>query len=290
MTQTFIAILLVILSAQAMPDLVRLRRFVWLRDAMHGSLDANAHPALARRLLLPALMLIVTALVQSLLHDHWFGLLEFAFMVLALFACWGPRELDTDIDAILKATDSDRRAVAAQALQADRTAEMLPFTAPALVEASFIAALSRHFGVLFWFVVAGPTGAVAYRLVQLLARSPAFRDVLGGQHEILERAARVMDWAPAHGLALTVALVSDFDAVVRSWRDYHAAHGEGYFSLDLGFLAVVARAGVDADVAAEDGLAGDPLAALSDARVVLRRVMLAWLAVIAVIVIGGWAG
>ncbi|MEO8010935.1 MAG: beta-lactamase induction protein, partial [Dokdonella sp.] len=102
--------------------------------------------------------------------------------------------------------------------------------------------------------------------------------------------ARVMDWAPAHGLALSVALVSDFDAVVRSWRDYHAAHGEGYFSLDLGFLAVIARAGVDADVAAEEGHAGDPLVALSDARVLLRRVMLAWLAVIAVIVIGGWAG
>ncbi len=88
-------------------------------------------------------------------------------------------------------------------------------------------------------------------------------------------------------------MVSDFDAIVTAWRDYHRAHGQGYFTLDLGFLAVIARAGVDADVAAGDGgeeSVGDPLAELADAQVVLRRVLYVWLAVIAVIVLGGWAG
>ncbi len=288
MAKTFIAILLVIASTHALPDLARLRGFAWLRDVYARS--ASPPRDLVRIVWLPLLLVIATGLVHAALHARWLGLLELAFMVAVLFLCWGPRDLDADIDAVLKAPDYDRRVAAAQALHADDAQGPLAFTAPALVAASFTAALSRHFGVLFWFVVAGPAGALAYRFVQLLARSPGFRDVIGGPHETLERAARLLDWAPAHLLAWSVALVSDFDAVVRSWRAYHASHGNGYFTLDLGFLAVIARAGVDADVVAEDGSIGDPVAELADARVILRRVLLVWLTVIAVIVIGGWAG
>ena len=37
----------------------------------------------------------------------------------------------------------------------------------------------------------------------------------------------------------------------KAWRDYHAANGKGYLSLDLGFSIATARASVDADVAAD---------------------------------------
>lgn len=288
MTKTFIALLLVIASTHALPDLARLRGFAWLRDVL-AQPGAQARQ-LAARLWLPIALVVATALVHAALHQRWFGVLEFAFMAFVLYLSWGPRDLDADIDAVLKAPDSERRSVAAQALNADTDAGSLAFTPQALVEASFRAALSRHFGVMFWFVVAGPTGAIAYRLVQLLARSPAFREAVDGPHAALERAARLLDWAPAHLLAWSVAVVSDFDAVARSWRDYHAAHGNGYFTLDLGFLGVIARAGVDADVVAEEGSTADALAELADARVILRRVLVVWLAVIAVVVIGGWAG
>ncbi len=287
MTKTFIAILLVIASTHALPDLARLRGFGWLRDTLER---AGGQAQGFARLWLPALLVVATGLVHAAVHERWFGLPEFAFMVVVLFVCWGPRDLDADIEAVLKAPDSERRAVAAQALNADTAAGPLAFTAPDLVEASFRAALSRHFGVIFWFVVLGPTGAIAYRLVQLFARSTAFRELAGDAQPGLERAALVLDWAPAHLVAWSVAVVSDFDAVARGWRDYHAAHGNGWFTLDLGFLGVIARAGVDADVTAEEGSTADALAELADARVVLRRVLVAWLAVVAVIVIGGWAG
>lgn len=288
MAKTFIAILLVIASAQALPDLARLRGFPWLRDLLD---EAHAkRRGLVFVLGLPALLVAATALVQYLLHGAWLGLPEFAFMVFVLYFCWGPRDLDTDLEAVLKAPDSERRLVAAQALNADTGAGALAFNAPDLVEASFRAALSRHFGVLFWFVILGPAGALGYRLVQLLARSPGFRETTGEAAETLERTALVLDWAPAHLMAWSVAVVSDFDAVARCWRDYHAAGDRGWLSLDLGFLAAVARAGVDADVVAEDASTTDATTELADARKLLRRVMLAWLAVVAIVVIGGWAG
>ncbi|HEY0178910.1 MAG TPA: beta-lactamase induction protein, partial [Dokdonella sp.] len=191
-----------------------------------------------------------------------------------------------------KAPDSDRRLAAAQALRTDTAGDALPWQAHALVEAAFAAALSRWFGVLFWFVVLGPGGALGYRVVQLLAHHPAFATDIGAvQRGRLERAALVLDWAPAHLIALTLALVSDFDAVVRTWRGYHAAHRGGYFTLDLGFLGAIARSGVDADVVAGDGYAtdvDDPLVELADARAVLRRVLVTWLALIALLVLAGW--
>lgn len=292
MATTLIAILIVLLGTHAIPDLARARRFSWLKDAFGGGVGKPGDD-LTRTLLVSALFLVLAALLQAVLHRHWFGLLELAFMVVALFLSWGPRDLDSDLDAIVKAPDSEQRNAAAQALHEGISTQAVPFTAAGMVEASFAAALSRQFGVLFWFALLGPVGAIGYRLVQLLARSPAFADCVGAAQTRFERAALVLDWAPAHLLAFSVALVSDFDATLRAWRDYHGNQGQGYFSLDIGFLAVIARAGVDADVMAEDGDAsrvGDPLAELADSRILLRRVLFGWIALIAVVVLGGWVG
>jgi AmpE protein len=296
MAQTLLAILVVLVGVYALPDLARLRDFSWLRVWLvqwtrraHGEAPSPRWPAI----LLPLLLFLLCALVQLALAQVLFGLPAFAFAVVVLFWCWGPRDLDADVDAVLKATDSSRRHAAAQALRPDPAVATLPLEAGALVEATFASALSRWFGVLFWFVLLGPAGALGYRVVQLLARHPAFMAELdAGQQQLLERTARALDWAPAHLMALTLALVSDFDAVLQTWRGYHAAHGQGWFNLDLGFLGALARSGVDADVMAGDGIAvdvSDPLVELGDARTVLRRILIAWLAAIAlaaIIVVG----
>ncbi len=291
MAKSLIAILLVLLSMHALPDLVRFRRFGWLRGWLTPA-DSAGHGDPSRTLWISGLLLVATALIQAALHRHWFGFLELAFMVVVLYLSWGPRDLDEDIDGVLKAPDRERRQAAAQRLTDGISEQVLPFNAAAMVEASFTAALSRRFGVLFWFALIGPIGAVGYRLVHLLARSPAFTEAAGDLRPSFERTALILDWLPAHLLAWTLALVTDFDASVRAWRDYHASHGQGYFTLDLGFLGAIARAGVDADVAAGDGgIEGveDPLTELADTRIILRRALYAWIAIIAMIVIGGWA-
>ena len=56
MTKTFIAILLVIASAHALPDLARLRGFAWLRDVL-AQPGAQAR-SLAARLWLPAVLVV----------------------------------------------------------------------------------------------------------------------------------------------------------------------------------------------------------------------------------------
>jgi AmpE protein len=289
MAQTLLAILLVLAGGHALPDLSRWRDFSWLQVWIAQWTRASGETARPRfaAALLPLLLVVVCSLIQLVLGHVLFGLPAFAFAVAVLFYCWGPRDLDADIEAVLKAPDSDRRNAAVQALRPDAASAPLAFESGALVEATFEAALSRWFGVLFWFVVLGPAGALGYRVVQLMARNSAINgDIDAGQCDTLERTARILDWAPAHLVTLTLALVSDFDAVVASWRDYHAAHDKGYFTLDLGFLGAVAKAGVDADVEAGDGYATDvstPLVELADAPRALRRILVGWLALIALV-------
>ena len=277
-----VAILLVLLVCRFLPDLVRLRDFSWWRAWLDKLGSASAPAVLALGVGVPVL---VCALLQVALHSILFGLTALVFAVAVLYYCWGPRDLERDVEAVAKAPDSTQRLAAAQALRGDGQTAELPFVAEALVVATFASALKRWFGVLFWFVLLGPCGALLYRLTQILAGL--------AERPLAQRAAAIADWAPAHLMALALALASNFDAVFTTWRDHHRSHPQGYASLDLGFLDIIARASVDADVAAGDEHANDahsPLVALDDAMVLVRRVLVVWLTLIALIVLGGWFG
>ena len=290
MAIVFIAVLLVLLLVHTTPGLIQWRDFSWLRRWQEQvGRQGGDIPGL---LLCIGVPVLACALVQIMLHGRVLGLFGLALATAVLFYCWGPRDLERDVEAIDKAPDSDQRVAAAQALRSDEQQQPLPFESAALVEAAFTAGLRRWFGVLFWFAVLGPAGALLYRFTLLLAFAPTFAEgQTDAQRSWLARAARMLDWLPAHLMALSLALASNFDAVLKAWRDYHAAHGQGYFSLDLGFLSAIARASVDADVAAEGGeahAARNPLVALDDAMVLVRRVLVVWVTLLAVIVLAGW--
>jgi len=276
-----VAILLVLFVAHVLPDLARLRDYSWWRAWLRWLGPPAPGVALAIGVGLPVLACV---LVQAGLRAPWFGLVGFAFAVVVLFYCWGPRDLERDVEAIDKAPDGAARLAATQALRRDGDNIELPFTAENLVAATFEAALARWFGVLFWFVALGPCGALLYRLAQLLAAAPAT-----DESALARKFAALLDWLPAHLMALALALASNFDAVFSAWRDYHRAHAQGYANLDLGFLDAIGRASVAADVAAGGNAdAHSPLVALDDAMVLVRRVLVVWLTLIALIVLGGF--
>jgi AmpE protein len=289
MAIVLVATLLVLFASHGVPALANWRDFSWFKrwQEQVGSQGGDV-PGL---LLCIGAPVLACALIQVLLRGSLLGLASLAFAIAVLFYCWGPRDLERDVEAIDKAPDSDRRVAALQSLSVD--GRPLPFAADALVEATFLAALRRWFGVLFWFIVLGPAGALLYRLTQVLATTPELAAAQSAaQRALVERGARMLDWLPAHLMTLALALASNFDAVFKAWRDYHAAHPHGYFNLDLGFLNAIARASVDADVADADdeqpAAARTPLVALDDAMVLVRRVLVVWVTVIALIVLGGW--
>ena len=282
-----LAILFVLVSMRFLPELARLRNFSWWETWFERVSTSSPGGAAAICVAVPVLVCFV---VQWATRGNLFGLASFLFAALILFYCWGPRDLERDVEAVEKAPDSERRAAAAQTLRPDGQSAPLPFEPEALVAATFASALKRWFGVLFWFAVLGPAGALLYRLLQLSAFAPGNADAPGAAQA--RRVVMAMDWLPAHFVALALAVGSNFDAVFKTWRDWHTTHTDRY-ELNPGFLDAIARASVDADVAAGDGYAHDvhsPLGALGDAMVLVRRVLVVWLTAIALIVLGGWFG
>lgn len=299
MSAVLIAVILALVLGHTVPQLAQLRRYewftVWLRELGTRLGSQGLHASRVGILLSLGLPLLIVGLLQTGLDDRVYGLPGFAFAVIVLFYCWGPRDLDLDVEAIVEAGDAERRRVAATALfGTEREARL---DAPALVEGVFQGALERWFGVLFWFVLLGPFGAVLYRLAQLGA-TRTHAPVLPTEHgDTYARLKLILDWPVAQLMTLGLALAANFDAVATAWRSWHAERGQRWFALDTGFLGAAAKASVDCELAEErdDAYAVDAppppapaLPALKDAMSLAWRILLLWLAVLALFVLAGY--
>ena len=294
MALAVLAILLVLVLGSVAPELTRLRQFLWLRDYLSWLALRFEGRDFWRSELGLALIVVpligLAALVDWVLSDTLHGLLKFAYGTAVLFLCWGPRDLDADARRAARAESNSDRVEALAALGSD--APDANARSGDLVEAVFAAGLTRWFAPLFWFVAFGPAGALAYRVLQLLAQSTDLRGTLPVlQAETAMRVHAALAWLPAQLMTLALALASDFDTVIRAWREHHEAHGQGFFHLDLGFLSATARAAVDLD---DDEFANDdgspvPNVAVEEARRLLWRVLIVWLTLFAVVVLAGWA-
>jgi len=244
--------------------------------------------------LLPPLLLV--GLFQAALDKPLLGFAGLLFAIVVLFYSWGPRDLDLDVEAIVDAPDTASRARAAAQLHTGGTVPTLD--APSLVESVFLAAQRRWFGVLFWFLLLGPFGALAYRLSALAAEGDTELppETRAGAKTWLA----FLDWPVAQLMTLALALVSDFDTVITAWKD----NGGATLDLQRGFLAAAARASVRTELAdeamdyADHGVVAPgtlvavmgELPELRDAMSLVWRILLLWLAVMGLFVVAGWVG
>lgn len=288
MSATLVAVVIALVLGHMAASLVALRQFGWFDDWRRWVQAQFGASALWRGrwggLLSVGIPVALFGLAAAALSSLWFGVPFFALSVAALFYAWGPHDLDRDVDRILHAEGAEARRLAAAQIHPETS---VSWDGPSLVEAVFAAALSRWFGVLLWFLLLGPMGAIGYRLAALAARDEALplaqRDGLG----VLKL---VLDWPAAQLMTLALALVANFDTVLAAWREWQR---DGW-RLDLGFLYAAARASVNCELAVEAADADEPagespaLLALRDAMSLVWRILLVWLAILALFVLAGW--
>lgn len=278
-----LAVLLALLLARAVPMLVQWRSFGWFR-ALLGALGGGSAGVLAA-VLLPALLVFAAA---WLLAGHWLGVPWLLFALAVLLWTLGPRELESDLEELLNAGEGAPRDAALGHFSGDHDVQPC-WTAACAVGMGVNAALRRRYAVLFWFFVLGPGGALLYRLARLAAlQARAHADAPPGP---AARLAAALEWPAALLMVLAMALVSNFDAVLGSLRQWHQQAGRSWLGLDPAFLPAVAAAGVNADVEAGDGYAEDSTdiaGELEDLAHLLNRVLVVWLVLAAVLVLGGW--
>lgn len=270
-----------------LPRLARWRRDGLFRRWVMQLADTSGSGRVALALLPPlALCLLLSWLFE---HPPLGDLLALLFSLIVLLYCLGPREFESDLEAMLKAPDDPGREAAAQLLADDGS--VVTWTAPALGEAVTYAALRRRFAVLLWFFLLGPFGAVLYRLAQTLARDETLQ-LDDGTRTAARYLANALDWLPAQLLTFTLAIVGHWEAVIGAWRRWHSqAAATSWYSAPPGFLGAAAQADIINDIEAGDGYfeeRSEPLTELLRLRAALLRALLAWLSAVALIVIGGW--
>ena len=300
MSATLLAVIIALAIGHLAPGIANgLRQFGWYRSWLQW-LNAQfpedsfwrGRWGIALALVVP---LLVAGLLQVALDQPLWGFVGLLFDIVVLLWCWGPRDLDLDVAAVLDAPDAASRRLAAARLYPPGVDA--PLDGASLVEAVFRNAQRRWFGVLFWFCVLGPFGALLYRLSVLAAEQDADvmpSDTLHGARFWLS----LLEWPVTQLIALGLALVGNFDSVLSAWRQDDA------FGLDSRLLPNAARASVRSEIAeevgdyAESGISAataltevfGELPELRDAMNLAWRVLVLWLAVIALFVVAGWVG
>lgn len=263
-----------------------LRYLDWVRIRLPARFDNDGLLQLALILLPPVVLFF---LLQLWLEDWLFGLAEIALGVWALLFLHGSGHVDSQIESFLDAWREGRvsyaRTHAAELAGRDISSTSdagLPLIA---AEGMFWQTYRRLLVGIFWLLIVGPVGPVAVRLAVLV------RDTVALDNDNLahysSKLVNLLDWLPARAAALSFALAGSFVHARDDWRE-----SEQEFDSDPQRLVAAAGIGaLNVDDSADkpfDANDDDAEEFLADARDLVGRSLMVWVAVAALLTIAGW--
>lgn len=150
------------------------------------------------------------------------GVPYFLFTAVILFYCIGRdgfREPITAFIASVNTGDLQESMRLAKELGVPTVSEERPLLYRDVLLASSYRAMERLFVVFFWFVIAGPIGALLYRLVRLYfsaSKSEQDPDVKEGR--ALITLSWLLEWPVVRLLGLSFAITGNFMSCMQRWR------------------------------------------------------------------------
>ena len=292
-----ITILAVYLSHSLRPH-KRLRDLHWLR-IYSAWLTRHAEKFSPLRGVLGLALLLVVPLGLLFLLYHWlggfwYGWLGWLLALGVLFYSLGPRDLDKDVERCQNTTENAAEDGTDGAM-ADGAKLRLIAGHPGAGDypTSVVvlgAAMQRWFAVIFWFLILGPVGALAYRILQQLTmREDLGEHLSDAQADTVSYMNFLMDFPVAWLLAITMPLVAHFDTALGALRDYLKENGTGWIKLKRDVLFAVSRAAIsDALKLREKPQDFESAEALDCGRILAWRLLFLWLTLMAILVLGGW--
>lgn len=296
---TLIAILLSLAISRMVAGVQGWRRLTWFMDFAHWAharmRAASVWNGPAGVFVIVAPVVFVTGWLYGTLSG-WLGLFGFLFAVLVLAISIGPDDVDKQVEQLLDAWERDDSQVIDQRLAAltpDTIAEGAPREEIAIDR--LLAATSTHLlGVIFWFAVLGPLGAIAYRLSSMLADlARTWSEEWRPFTDAAEVLYGVLDWLPARLAALGYAITGSFVDALHRWRHVGAAATGDWVANNRAVVVASGRGALQLDIPATDN-AGDESARefwfgqLTSTQALTRRTVVLWLAVIAILTLAGW--
>lgn len=296
----FVALLLGLAAERLLTRLFHLREFRWLDplfDWVYTRVSGMSRVSgLTLMALLAALIMLPIGLVSLLLDDALLHIPSFAFSVLVLLFCLGPRDLQHEINdycaAVADGDEDDINRLARELLETDPP-ESREQRAERIQDAAFVQANNRIFGVVFWFLLLGPTGAWIFRVLDLMRRRIWFksgRDESGTNTREIVWMSRVLHgffaWLPARLLAIGYALAGSFEDAMAGWRKDYSKEIVTFYEQTETILSRVGDGALS--MPASDAVPAPGERARSAMNLIIRTLWLIWCPIIAVLTLADW--
>ncbi|MBI1424644.1 MAG: hypothetical protein GC149_14450 [Gammaproteobacteria bacterium] len=282
---SFIAILLSIVFELSIKSLESWRQFGWfstLTDWILLQMQKSSlrdGPVAVLAILAPVLLGVW--LVAALLGHAWI-VLGFIFSVFVLLMSLGPVDPMRQAHDYLQAMhvgDTAEANLHAEALCAQPAGDDPVVTAEQVKQALLIRLCENILGIFFWFLVLGPVGAVLFRATCLLRLR--YDGVQGGLADSVTDLYRILMWIPARLSVIAFAVVGGFVETLQSLQ-----HFSDLWKRDSESLLIEAGLGAIPSSTTEDNQ--PDLASVQEVLALTKRAVVAWLTVLALMVIAGW--
>lgn len=305
---SFLALLAALLLDYFRPLPSRFRAYPWfsryVRYLEHQfNAGSHRHGLLAWLLAVMPLTVLVTS--GYLFLSQLNALLGWLWSVAVLYLVVGFRYLGVNAAAIATALRSqnldEARRQLGQWLACDTAALSGGEVARLGIEEVLRSAYQHLFGVIIWFALFGPGGAILYRLCQILGLKWGELDEreFGDFGKVAARVFAWMEWIPLRITAISFAIVGDFEDAMYCWRSQAgqwAQHGMGII-LASGAGAMGVKLGEPIpggngiEIRPELGLGDEADADYLDSAVsMVWRALALWLVLLLLLTLARWTG
>jgi membrane protein required for beta-lactamase induction len=221
-------------------------------------------------------------LVDAML-DGVAAFFSFLFGIAVLIYTLGPRDLEEEVNEFSEAVErGDYEAgeiIATRMIGYDISGSPIEATRH-VMEGILVQANVRMFGILLWFMLLGPVGAVLFRLSCELKNYST--DNESGYAAAARDLYRIMIWLPTHLVVLGFALAGSFVDTVSLWKSYTEI-----WKTDSEALLIESGIGAISHEPHDDEGTPD-LEGVHQIMALIKRTLLVWLAALALLTLTGW--
>jgi membrane protein required for beta-lactamase induction len=230
-------------------------------------------------------MLLIAILVWVLLQV-FYPMAVVVSLVCLLYAL-GPGRLNAQLDDYVRALEAGEDSRVQQLTAELSTAEDGGgLSERNLLEGILLHAYDRLFGVLFWFIVLGPSGAILYRLAISLLHDR--QEMPGNYAESVRTLYNILNWPAARLFALGNALTGNMVDAMEAWREVE----QKSFAVNEHVIRASGMGALNYQQPEDKNefLVEERIYWVRSLQGMLNRTLLVWLTILGIVTLSGWLG